>query len=561
MRVIIAVALALTLMIQESAFANTREIIQEPRAILESNEPATPGHLAVYFVEDNQSPVTRILTPGRDPNTPPLICDNNMIIDKAKAHFTFSDFTSECRYLGQDRWQIPGPQDIDPRNSFIAAVISGIGNCAVAPKSACVSSIEVTKRDGTVIKLAPLRPIHDHYRALPSTYDGGTKTGYPGGDSPWIWKAPNESTEYLALGSVLTWYNRPGAKDRRSLNLNLFPVRQTPRALTKSESVCGEGVALGSDFSIYCRLAFLDEERFSVRLRIPNDISGWISGRLVEPAAYVERIDADYDEIVISGGPAETIVAGKWLKLDAKLDAYFKDSIWWRGYEGSAKTSRGNTSWPGALVDIGNQSVKILNDLDGELGDKALMNVKTWAISLSTSNLPRCSEGKSGIQGLVATNAAVYSSGAPQWDPATQTLLYEVASPHLRADGSQPNIGNYGLSMPESLFKCIYGVERIPTQASVSISYAGTKDPIVATVALNSRNEWVYLSADNFTFSSPTIRVRLTEATSRPTTTSESGSDRAVVAPKAKKKTITCVKGVQKKKVQGKKCPRGFKRA
>jgi len=561
MRALISLVLVLVLGVitYERAWANSREIIQEPRALLESNEPTTPGHLAVYFVEDNQSPVTRIITPSIVPNAQPLICDNNMIVEKAKVHFTFSNFTSECRYLGSDRWQIPGPQDVNPRESFIAAVISGIGNCAVTPESTCIASIEVTKKDKSVLKLSPVRPIHDHYRALPSTYDGETKTGYPGGDSPWIWKATDSDTEYLALGSVLTWYNRPGSKDRRSLNLNLYPVRQTPRVLTQSESLCGGGVATGSDFSIYCRLGFLDEEKFTVRLRIPNDISGWISGRLFEPAAYVERFNANYDEIVVTGGPVETIVAGKWIKVDSQLDAYFKNSIWWRGYEGSAKTRGGNTSWPGALVDIGNQSVKILNELDAVLGEKALMNVKTWSIALSTSNLPECSQGKSGIQGLVATNAAVYSSGAPLWDAATQTLTYEVASPHLRSDSSQPNIGNYGLTMPESLFKCIYRVERVPQKASVSISYAGGKDPIVTTVALNSRNEWVYLSADNFTFSSPVIRVKLMGMA--PESQQQYDEKKSVVSSSVKKKTITCVKGKEKRKIPGKKCPRGFKKA
>lgn len=564
---LIATLLVSILSIQQSLASDARSVVQEPRAILDAREPNSAGHLAVYFVEDNQDATTRILTPGAAAGASPLICDNNMLQEKARDHFTFTSFTAGCSYLGADRWQVPGPQDVDPRTSFIAAVISGIGNCQVAPQSACLASMEISRSNGTTEKLLPVRAIHDHYSTLPSTYDGTTKTGYPGGSSPWIWKSPNGPTEYLAVGSVLTWYNRPGSKDRRSLNLGIYPVNQVPAP--SSRSGCGAGVATGSDFSTYCRLVFTDEERISIRLRVPNDLSGWLSGRLVDPRASIERFDSDYDEMIISASPAETIVVGNWIKVDSRLDGYFNSSIWWRNYANAAKTANGNTSWPGALVDIASQSVKIFGDLENDFGDRALANVKTWSISLSTANLPPCSAGKSGIQGLVATNAALYSSGAPTWDTTTRSLIYEVASPRLRADGSGPNIGNYGLSMPETLFKCIYGVSQIPSQAEVSVSYAASREPLLSTVALNSKNGWVYLSADNFTFSTPTIRVRLPEssqgkpsvpAEAKPEVKSEL-TERSTKTLSSKKKQITCARGTQKKRVQAKKCPKGFKKA
>jgi hypothetical protein len=68
----------------------------------------------------------------------------------------------------------------------------------------------------------------------------------------------------------------------------------------------------------------------------------------------------------------------------------------------------------------------------------------------------------------------------------------------------------------------------------------------VATTALNEKNGWITLTANGFTFSSPTIKVKLTQ-------------DKAI---SKKKLTISCVKGKVTKKVTGltPKCPSGYKK-
>jgi len=95
---------------------------------------------------------------------------------------------------------------------------------------------------------------------------------------------------------------------------------------------------------------------------------------------------------------------------------------------------------------------------------------------------------------------------------------------------------------------------------------------------VSEKNGWLYLSAKGFTFSSPTIAVKLTQdapapaATKAPTVTptptpvvSESPTP-APVATKApaiaKKITITCVKGKSTMSVTAVKptCPSGYKR-
>jgi len=86
-------------------------------------------------------------------------------------------------------------------------------------------------------------------------------------------------------------------------------------------------------------------------------------------------------------------------------------------------------------------------------------------------------------------------------------------------------------------------------RASVSVLSTDGVETSVATENVGERNGWFFLSAKNFTFSSPTIKVRLYQ-----------GSKAPVIA---KKIQITCKKGKQVKKVSGVSptCPSGFKKA
>jgi hypothetical protein len=77
---------------------------------------------------------------------------------------------------------------------------------------------------------------------------------------------------------------------------------------------------------------------------------------------------------------------------------------------------------------------------------------------------------------------------------------------------------------------------------------------------VREKDGFLNLAAYNFTFSSPTVRVKLTQEAVAP---SPSPSASASAAPAAAKKTsITCVKGKTTKKVTAvnPKCPIGYKK-
>jgi len=87
----------------------------------------------------------------------------------------------------------------------------------------------------------------------------------------------------------------------------------------------------------------------------------------------------------------------------------------------------------------------------------------------------------------------------------------------------------------------------------------------VATEILGEKNGWLYLSAGGFTYSSPTIKVKLEQDAPAPTPTptpTATPTPSASAKPVAKAVTITCIKGKTSKKVTAvkPKCPAGYKK-
>ena len=79
---------------------------------------------------------------------------------------------------------------------------------------------------------------------------------------------------------------------------------------------------------------------------------------------------------------------------------------------------------------------------------------------------------------------------------------------------------------------------------------------------MNEKNGWLYLSANGFTYSAPTVRVKLTQEAEKPVVAPTPIATPAAKPAVAKKTTITCVKGKTSKKVTAVKpvCPIGFKK-
>jgi hypothetical protein len=214
------------------------------------------------------------------------------------------------------------------------------------------------------------------------------------------------------------------------------------------------------------------------------------------------------------------------------------------------------------------QTMQIMNEMLPTIGDKATKTTQYWSYrALNTWKNPeieRCTISKDELGGVVTTNALTYGDGPPTYNKATGSLEYKVASPHYEASGAEAS-GTYDLVINSKVARCIYGFSSAPIKADISITTsAGEKK--VATTVVNENNGWLYLSAKGFTFSSPTINVKLTqekEVVAVPSPTPTPVTTPIATKPVAKKTvTITCVKGKTSKKVSGTspKCPTGYKK-
>jgi hypothetical protein len=153
----------------------------------------------------------------------------------------------------------------------------------------------------------------------------------------------------------------------------------------------------------------------------------------------------------------------------------------------------------------------------------------------------------------------MYIGAPPTSNKAEGTLDYHVTSPHFLPDGTEFK-GMYNLIIKSDVARCIYGFTSAPVSATISIvSDEGTNQ--VATTLFGERNGWMYLKANNFTFSAPTLKVKLTQEVVIPAVT-PSPIQLAVPITAPKTLTITCIKGKITKKVSGTKpiCPTGYKK-
>jgi hypothetical protein len=182
---------------------------------------------------------------------------------------------------------------------------------------------------------------------------------------------------------------------------------------------------------------------------------------------------------------------------------------------------------------------------------------------------------------MVTTNALTYESGPPKFEDGF--LNYKVAGVHSNPDGTD-FIGKYDLVMDGAIARCLYGFgAKVPISATVSIvsTDAGSR---VQSTFFKDDGQWIRLGAYGFTFSSPTLKIKLAQGGAAdpakvavkeevpPAAEKQAPKEEVAVtttkaaAPaevkKVTTKSISCVKGKITRKISGTnpKCPAGFKK-
>jgi hypothetical protein len=505
------------------------DVIDHARTHLLVKEPATGTHAMIYW-DQNQINFRSLvsLESGIGENRPRKTCST--VVDP------------ECAMT------VEGYDTI-----FYNAVV---GNCLTTPEAMCVKEFLLIDETGkTIATGTPTKRIHQNSTGWKSTFNAKTNTGFPGSDEPWIWTL--DGVEYIHLGILESMYRKQNAiwvpNVDKNLRFSFYPIKTKVDPNVKDGST--EMGCIATDEGVcYQRVRFKENLRFKVTIRVPNNITGWLNGRLDKPIAYTTAYNDNYTDLTIEASPLQEIISAQWVPYTAEIENYLK------------VVGRYNNLVPGAknydVPPVDPDSARALGDYlnferKGLIKDVATIVEQSWRIQTTTSDANRfasnCSKSNK-IEGIVTSNAAVYEPGSPAFDSNEGALTYKVAAPHLKPDGKTENIGRYAFTMREDLIKCVYGLDKLPAYARVEITYGNDDTVKVSTVVLGSRNQWVHLASDNFSYSAPTLKVKLDGW-------NKSRTLPAVGKSPSKKITITCVKGKTSKKVTAvqPKCPAGFK--
>ncbi len=308
---------------------------------------------------------------------------------------------------------------------------------------------------------------------------------------------------------------------------------------------------------------------FGMTIKLQTKLTGWIHGRVSDIDVAITKA-SDGDQVIsVKGKPSVIPGVAAWYKksdLPSGLQTQYKSDITvdsqGAGWPSLTGSSFGTDGLPYSILkeqfgyDTGsfNEILAWIN----AVSDKATFAPTVWSIrSIGSGEIARCASDQQSLSGFVTTNASMYVASPPTYNAAEGTLDYKVIAPHYLPDGTEFK-GMYNLVIKSDVARCIYGFSAAPVKATISIVSAdGTAQ--VATTVVGEKDGWLYLSAKNFTFSSPTVKVKLTQD---PTTVVRAPEVPAKVIALKATKTITCAKGKSVKKVTGTKpaCPSGYKK-
>lgn len=362
--------------------------------------------------------------------------------------------------------------------------------------------------------------------------------------------------------------------------------------------------------------AFPADANITLKLHIGNYLTSWLHGRLADPTVTIAKLDDRQNVLTVTGKPVNVpgvkgnatteIIPGKTplqggggMKIDSSQDNSLEQFLFFEQFFNKKATALDEV-W--SFRSLGLESVASsaadtlgvsnpLNSISSVLGSGGLGGISNPLTSGSKSvtdltglgaSAAKCvpqasqivgailgTDSVSSLIGLVTTNSLTYAPGPPKYTDGF--LNYKVAGLHTNPDDSIFQ-GSYDLVMNSKIARCIYGFEGSgPLYATVSVLTADGGETVLTTESVKEEGGWLRLKARGFTFSSPTLKIKLTQnAPAAPTQPAKSESAAPAATPAtaapakapAKAISITCTKGKLIRKVSGvaPKCPAGFKK-
>jgi hypothetical protein len=441
----------------------------------------------------------------------------------------------------------------------------------------------------------------------PGNFTSRTELSIPQNANPSLWDMPSvphgNGSNYLVvvgLKGKVNLRNFNSNQDSQALYAYVVPVSLHKKALTdyphcwylpnidratlvgndshctgsegqyvsETEPRCAAAAGLGGD--CYAPEAFPNGVQFKLKLRLAKEPIGWIHGRISNPDISVSSMVSGGVALSVAANPVRVPVFysnGRWSNLSDLVKKWWVDefpkclsSPDCNGTASGSNPEHPDVNIPSNVIfenapPYGTVSMALIKYLSSEVKDTSPAAPSAWSFrSLENTwgnSVNPCITSGIGLKGIVTTNSTTYSQGAPEF--ADGNLNYKVASLHYLPDGSVFH-GTYDLILRSDVARCLYKFSAAPISATISVLSENGSAQVTSTSVVE-RAGWIYLSANGFTFSSPTVQIKLTQTPSKVVKVQTN-------ATPAKKTTITCVKGKTTKKVTAVKpaCPTGYKK-
>ncbi len=487
-----------------------------------------------------------------------------------------------------------------PNDQMVKNGLAGLYNSLLSPCSTnitvdCVSSLKVTKADGTILTG---KPSNEFLSYNPQSFIGDPAINLPTSGSSFLYDIPalphSGGTKYLVVAQL------DGRKEKTApafsepnLQMGIFAVslvngsfnpNTTPSDLTPGgRGPNGEPAVLAigrnhphleqciQQSRTQCAIPHplpLDAT-FAITLKLSSKINGWLHGRVSNAGATLTTNADGSTRFEVSAKPVIVPMVGLFSKkseLTADLNTYYTNLPKPLGGTGLCKEFNETPQCLRQQTSFGSEGMKEFLLWLAMMKEKAIAAPTQWSIRTINDGGGldlSCYQNNKSVSGIVMTNATNYISGPPVFNSATQTLDYKVAAPHFLPSGEVFR-GSYDLLIDSKVARCLYGFSNAPIQATISVVSAdGVEQSSTTSVA--EKDGWMHLSANGFTFSNPTLRVKM-QQTPIKIESAAPGAATSVTAPtvkpitKSSQKVISCKKGKVIKKITGTKprCPSGY---
>jgi hypothetical protein len=432
-------------------------------------------------------------------------------------------------------------------------------NCSDSITDDCIVGFSAVKADGTVVKAKFSRSFPNE--TTPS-FVGSKAINLPDGWYPSMWNfdgISHQGGENFMLRASLFGFNsnRNVASLRPQLRIGVNAVSIAPVSMygnwnaatrnVNSDGLTNIGGAAGPNCDFFLGIrecatpwALPKDVRFKVEVKISSKLSGWVNGRLSDPNVVVTPNGALGQTVLIEAAPMQVPIFAIWKRF-SELSPTAQTEItsvgatpgsipfpqnWRQFYPGKGPEPFDKISKSFSLSNYNQGDFKNFLNLLALSNDKSIATKSLWHFETAQNGnlfndpvIRKCSKTDAGISGFVSTNSTMFLLEPPSFNNESQSLDYKVAAPHYDRNGKE-NIGRYNLVLDSTVARCIYGFTKAPIQASVSIQNTdGTQQ--ISTSTINEKNGWLYLSVNGYTYSAPTLKVKLTQEETVPTPVAE----------------------------------------